>query len=61
MDALFLTKNSMEMKMHTKEELMAMDKEGLVTMIMDMMMKMKDGGKCKGGECKGDAAQCSGK
>lgn len=47
--------------MHTKEELMAMDKDALVTMVLDMMMKMKEKGMCTGGECKGEAAKCSGK
>ncbi len=49
------------MKMHTKEELMVMDKDALVAMILDMMMKMKEKGMCKGGECKGEGANCEGK
>ena len=51
----------MDMKMHTKEELMMMSMEDLVKMIMDMqamMMKMKEAGKCEGGKCEG--GKCTG-
>ena len=49
------------MKMMTREEMMAMSKEELVEMCMNMM---KDGAKCEGkSECKGDGmkpASCKG-
>jgi hypothetical protein len=34
--------NNMDMKMHTEEEMMAMDKKDLVKMIMDMQKMEKD-------------------
>lgn len=48
-----------DMKMMTKDELMAMDKEKLVEMIM--MMHSKMGGKCEGGKCEGKGGECKGK